>query len=726
MECRLVSSPGLWTCRLSIRWEFDDEGKPLGKVEESSFGTPITNKDDVELALRRAQAAVLNPEFPPSFFVSISEADLAAIMLNNEKTLRFSRNVLCVDISGPDLTDLAFVDLPGIIQNAPRKMVTLVEDLVLSHIQGNCLILVALPMTDDIENQKALRLARQVDAEGQRTIGVMTKPDLLSAGSTKSREIWLDVMEGRRHQLTHGYYCTRQPDDADRTRKITAARAREAETEFFSKTSPWSTTAEQRRLGTRNLVATLSKLLVEIIDRSLPKLLSETISQLEVCDKRISTLPPVVQLDPISHMSNLVTSLMVEVNKHVQGGPGAERLIHDNRIAFASFKQAIRRTAPNFVPALNAHEAAQMSISTNEDEPISLIGEPFYLQDMKAHLQKSITRELPGKVPFEANVILIKAFQTSWARSTQKCFDQVQEALLKILRECVQTTFNSYEALHAHVKGFISESVKRHREACFNHLAVILETQQSPFTLNTHYLQASQDKWLGRYKDARAGRSTATNASPSPFAFGALSTASADPKPSLESRLSAEKRGGWVPVQTDGERKIAALPKSASSSSSTVNENFKWAEGKGAFPKPVAESSLFKREETTPSPALTPSKGDDNVLLAMLAARGFHGLTVEDLGRLNPSDEYEMELKIMAEKIIDIVPEVIDLTFVKAVAKDLQPYLYKKLGFGTTDVNARFTKFLAEDSQMAARRETLMSQKTRLERVKQELFDFGL
>ena len=79
---------------------------------------------------------------------------------------------------------------------------------------------------------------------------------------------------------------------------------------------------------------------------------------------------------------------MVEVNKHVQGGPGAERLIHDNRIAFASFKQAIRRTAPNFVPALNAHEAAQMSISMNEEEPISLIGEPFYLQDMKAHLQK--------------------------------------------------------------------------------------------------------------------------------------------------------------------------------------------------------------------------------------------------------------------------------------------------------------------------------------------------
>lgn len=64
----------------------------------------------------------------------------------------------------------------------------------------------------------------------------------------------------------------------------------------------------------------------------------------------------------------------------------------------------------------------------------------------------SITRELPGKVPFEANIILIRAFQTTWERSTNRCFDQVQEALLKTLRECVQNTFSSYEALQAHLK----------------------------------------------------------------------------------------------------------------------------------------------------------------------------------------------------------------------------------------------------------------------------------
>jgi len=135
---------------------------------------------------------------------------------------------------------------------------------------------------DDIENQKALRLAHQVDREGRRTIGikfmtfcrfaltlcipgVMTKPDMLTIGSTKARDLWLDVIEGRRHSLTHGYYCTRQPDDAERSRGITSADARVAESTYFKDTSPWSTSVHKHRFGTNNLISTLSTLLVQII-----------------------------------------------------------------------------------------------------------------------------------------------------------------------------------------------------------------------------------------------------------------------------------------------------------------------------------------------------------------------------------------------------------------------------------------------------------------------------
>ena len=79
---------------------------------------------------------------------------------------------------------------------------------------------------------------------------------------------WLDVIEGSAHPLKRGYYCTRQPDDAERAAGIDATEAREAEAAFFANTSPWRNSTQQQRFGTINLVRNLSRLLTQIIDDS--------------------------------------------------------------------------------------------------------------------------------------------------------------------------------------------------------------------------------------------------------------------------------------------------------------------------------------------------------------------------------------------------------------------------------------------------------------------------
>lgn len=110
MECRLSSSSGAWQCQVSIRWEFGKDGSAKDEVHEVPFGGLITSKADVELALRRAQTAVLNPHIPSSKYSALSLEDLRKEPPNK---LLFSRNVVCVDLTGPELTDLAFIDLPG-------------------------------------------------------------------------------------------------------------------------------------------------------------------------------------------------------------------------------------------------------------------------------------------------------------------------------------------------------------------------------------------------------------------------------------------------------------------------------------------------------------------------------------------------------------------------------------------------------------------------------------
>ena len=120
---------------MSIRLEFDEHGQPLGKIDEVPFDKRITKPEDVELALRRAQTAVLNLHSPAMYFVALEEQELSNIAVNNPKALRFSKNVACVDVEGPDVTELLFLDLRGIIQNADPAAVGLVENLVVSHIK---------------------------------------------------------------------------------------------------------------------------------------------------------------------------------------------------------------------------------------------------------------------------------------------------------------------------------------------------------------------------------------------------------------------------------------------------------------------------------------------------------------------------------------------------------------------------------------------------------------
>ncbi len=103
MECRLTHSTDAWSCQISIRKEYDDEGKKLTDVNEVRFGERITKKEDVEPMLRRAQAGVL-----------LGDTSLGDLK-SSVKGDRFSRNVVCVDLAGPDLTDLSFVDLPGML-----------------------------------------------------------------------------------------------------------------------------------------------------------------------------------------------------------------------------------------------------------------------------------------------------------------------------------------------------------------------------------------------------------------------------------------------------------------------------------------------------------------------------------------------------------------------------------------------------------------------------------
>ncbi len=82
-------------------------GSELPQPRRLEFGDPIYSKSLVTERIRRAQCAILNPNTPSTFFLDALPDAL------EQKELTFSSNSVCLEISGKDVEDLSFVDLPG-------------------------------------------------------------------------------------------------------------------------------------------------------------------------------------------------------------------------------------------------------------------------------------------------------------------------------------------------------------------------------------------------------------------------------------------------------------------------------------------------------------------------------------------------------------------------------------------------------------------------------------
>jgi hypothetical protein len=106
-ECRLSRSDAPWQCEVTLRFITDAKGQPLGQARNEPFGGVIVDKSLVEDRIRRAQRAILNPGKPTKLFLDDNDE------LDFEDGLTFSNNCVSLKISGVDVADLSFVDLPG-------------------------------------------------------------------------------------------------------------------------------------------------------------------------------------------------------------------------------------------------------------------------------------------------------------------------------------------------------------------------------------------------------------------------------------------------------------------------------------------------------------------------------------------------------------------------------------------------------------------------------------
>jgi GTP-binding protein EngB required for normal cell division len=97
----------------------------------------------------------------------------------------FTADVLRLEVIGNTGLHLTVVDLPGLISVSDNvEDMRTVEHLVDGYLESTrTIILAVVPASNDIDTQGIIQRARKFDKAGVRTVGIITKPDLINKGT---------------------------------------------------------------------------------------------------------------------------------------------------------------------------------------------------------------------------------------------------------------------------------------------------------------------------------------------------------------------------------------------------------------------------------------------------------------------------------------------------------------------------------------------------------------
>ncbi|KAG5634396.1 hypothetical protein H0H81_002114 [Sphagnurus paluster] len=684
-----------WKCSVFLRI------LESGKMQSEKFGDVITDRSFVEERIKRAQWAILNPTVRNAKGVTHF---LAGDDHGSSLELSFSKNYVSLQISGPDVADLSFCDLPGLIagvgMGGDKNDIDLVKELVASYIKRpSCIILLTVACETDFQNQGAQEMAKTYDPQCKRTIGVLTKPDRIPTGEEPN---WISLIRNEKEALDNGWYCVKQPSSAQINAGMTWAGARKSEDVFFASTPAWSEldSMYQKYLRTGNLVERLSIILSDLISKRLPEIQEEIERVIASTREALKNLPKPPSADPRNEIAELVYQFVRDVYKHVEGVPQKDGLLQTIRPAQEKFRRAVRSTAPDFQPYERrfrntktigkakfledeeGHEDFDVSDSESDSDSDSRFtpgvvysvvptGKEIYIDEVFRSANEARTRELPGNYPFVVQRNLIQSVVKEWRAPAQLLGQSVYRVLVERVMSLVHDTFGEFG------QGQLEQRVKRvvlvqdHVSKCMDRteerIDRLLNLEDLPFTLNTHYFCDYKEKFLIHYRSAR---------------------------------------------ERDRHSQLVQAIQAYSDSKNVV--------------PPVS----YGLNRGTPDQPTGVAK-----VLSGLAEIGVHGIKPEVLVKLMEPDGMEPALLIMADvrayfqvaykRFVDNVPLVIDYELMWGSERGVLQWLNTGLGINGPDGNRICQELAQESPTVAARRDDLTKKLARMQFAAQQLLQIG-
>ncbi|NXR30930.1 MX protein, partial [Zosterops hypoxanthus] len=308
-------------CPLELKLKRLPEGQAWqGKISYKNVTKELQDASEVNGAIRIAQDSLAGPG--------------GAI----------SGNLISLEVRSPDVPDLTLIDLPGIARVAvgdqPKDIGEQIKALLKRLIgRKETLNLVVVPCNVDIATTEALKMAQEVDPTGERTLGILTKPDLVDKGTEKAI---INILQNRVIPLKKGYMIVKCRGQQDIYNRLTLAAALQQERHFFENHKHFRAVMEQGKATIPHLAEKLTNELVKHIIKTMPALESQirdTLHKTLADLQRYNRGTPQTESEKLVFLTDLIKLFNQEISRSTRG---EEELFGDGVRLFTGIRKEFR------------------------------------------------------------------------------------------------------------------------------------------------------------------------------------------------------------------------------------------------------------------------------------------------------------------------------------------------------------------------------------------------
>ena len=369
--------------------------------------------------------------------------------------------------------DLTLIDLPGVTRVPVGKQPKNIEEITKNMAKRYCedpltIILCVIAANSDIATSDGLKMAKELDTKGERTIGVLTKLDIMDKGTDARKALMNEEIH-----LNLGYVGVKNRSKQDLIDKIPMKDAFKKEKEFFTKHPVYRKMSNQY-YGTDTLIQKLTKILFKVIRKHLPTIIKSINDNIKKAEEELSLLGQPMPVDDAGKLSLLWTMLneFCAMYKNVLGGK------YDSKRQAYFKDEGGYKIKALFKNLLDEYTGDYKATADYSDDDIDYA--------LTIHEGDSI----PGFPSVDAFYYLLRPKLEELREPINECFNEVYSYLEMLAQKVLDRSFTRFPQATSEIGELVNQFMTKEKDKTKYVLDVIVEQEINYlFTNDYDYMQ---------------------------------------------------------------------------------------------------------------------------------------------------------------------------------------------------------------------------------------------